>query len=213
MNEQLSKEYVIKTYEQLSKEFQTVAPYAKRAHELIPAMYNRLTLIDKLSDKEAKAKMAEDHKHLHGFTDRNIRRYLPVDNPIVPRRPRTPRPKPTPGLKEESNDIDTYGIVHDQNNGEVKDPGKVAVPKDKESEAEPAQLKNSCSELEGALKQQLIERPESALEGEIVLVVGHLAGIFAEQHNGTKEFYLKHDGKRVTGVQSDRERRKMVPGQ
>jgi hypothetical protein len=37
--------------------------------------------------------MANDHKHLPGFSDRNVRRYLPSYNPNIPRRVRTPRPK------------------------------------------------------------------------------------------------------------------------
>ena len=37
--------------------------------------------------------MATDHKHLPGFSDRNVRRYLPSHNPNIPHRVRTPRPK------------------------------------------------------------------------------------------------------------------------
>jgi hypothetical protein len=37
--------------------------------------------------------MANDHKHLLGFSDRNVRRYPPSHNPNIPRRVRTPRPK------------------------------------------------------------------------------------------------------------------------
>jgi hypothetical protein len=37
--------------------------------------------------------MANDHKHLPGFSDRDVRRYLPSYNPNIPRRVRTPRPK------------------------------------------------------------------------------------------------------------------------
>jgi hypothetical protein len=56
-------------------------------------MYNRLTFVDKLSHKEAILNMANDHKHLPGFSDRNVRRYLPSYNPNIPRRVRTSRPK------------------------------------------------------------------------------------------------------------------------
>jgi hypothetical protein len=56
-------------------------------------MYNRLTIVDRLSHKEAILKMANDHKHLPGFSDRDVRRYLPSYNPNIPRRVRTPRPK------------------------------------------------------------------------------------------------------------------------
>jgi len=37
--------------------------------------------------------MANDHKHLPGFSDKNVRRYLPSYNPNIPHRVRTPRPK------------------------------------------------------------------------------------------------------------------------
>jgi len=56
-------------------------------------MYNRLTLVDGLTHKEAVAKIHNDHSHLDGFTERNIRRYLPADNPNLPRRVRTSCPK------------------------------------------------------------------------------------------------------------------------
>src|ERR1043166_5979591 len=56
-------------------------------------MYNRLTIVDRLSHKEAMLKIANDHKHLPGFSDRNVRRYLPSHNPNIPHRVRRPRPK------------------------------------------------------------------------------------------------------------------------
>jgi hypothetical protein len=86
-------EYKTRTYEDLSLEFQKFYPQAVRAHQLIPQMYNRLTLVDRLSHTEAILKIANDHKHLRGFSDRNIRRYLPSHNPHIPHRVRTPRPK------------------------------------------------------------------------------------------------------------------------
>lgn len=81
------------TYEQMSNEFKQVFPLALRAFELIPLMYNRLTLVDKLTHMEAFTRIVNDHRHLSGFTERNIRRYLPDDNPNIPHRVRTPRPK------------------------------------------------------------------------------------------------------------------------
>jgi hypothetical protein len=75
------------TYNELSKEFQQLYPTAYRAIELIGMMYNRLTLVDRLSHKEAEAKIYEDHKHLPGFSSRNIRRSLTsLDNPSIPHR-------------------------------------------------------------------------------------------------------------------------------
>jgi hypothetical protein len=45
-----SKEYEKRSYQELSSEFQKLYP---RAVELIPLMYNRLTLVDKLSHKKS----------------------------------------------------------------------------------------------------------------------------------------------------------------
>jgi hypothetical protein len=86
-------EYKTRTYEDLSSEFQKLYSQVVRAYKLIPQMYNRLTIVDRLSHKEAILKIANDHKHLPGFSDRNVRRYLPSSNPNIPHRVRTPRPK------------------------------------------------------------------------------------------------------------------------
>jgi hypothetical protein len=85
--------YKIHPYEELSKEFQEKWPTAVRAFELVPLMYNRLTLVDGYSHKAAINKIYNDHAHLPGFSRRNIRRNLPEDNPMVPRRIRPSWPK------------------------------------------------------------------------------------------------------------------------
>jgi hypothetical protein len=54
-------------------------------------MYNRLTLVDNVSHKEALIKIRNDHRNLEGFSTRNIHRYLPSNNPYIPRRVVTPR--------------------------------------------------------------------------------------------------------------------------
>lgn len=84
------KEYQTRSYQDLSLEFQTLYP---RVIQLIPAMYNRLTLVDNLSHKEAVAKIFNDHRHLSGFSRRNIHRNLPLNNASVPRRIRPSWPK------------------------------------------------------------------------------------------------------------------------
>jgi hypothetical protein len=89
----INKEYQNRTYDDLSSEFQRLYPSAVRVFELIALMYNRLTLVEKLSHKVAVAKIYNDHTHLVGFSERNIRRYLPTDNPSVPRRVRSQWPK------------------------------------------------------------------------------------------------------------------------
>src|SRR5712691_5369835 len=88
-NESSLKEYEQHTYEELSQQFEELYPAAARAFELIPQMYNRLTLVDGFTHREAVAKIHNDHNHLAGFTQRNIRRYLPSDNASIPRRVRT----------------------------------------------------------------------------------------------------------------------------
>ena len=62
-------EYEKRSYEDLSLEFQRLYPSVIRAFELIPLMYNRLTLVDKLSHKQAFDKICDDHKHLSGFSE------------------------------------------------------------------------------------------------------------------------------------------------
>lgn len=82
-------EYTTRTYEDLSTEFKLSVC---RAAELVPLMYNRLTLVDMMSHKAAMIKMYKDHRHLPGFSERNIRRYLPICCESVPRRIRPTRP-------------------------------------------------------------------------------------------------------------------------
>jgi hypothetical protein len=82
------KEYQKRSYEDLSSEFQRLYP---RVVQLIPLMYNRLTLVDKLSHKEAVTKIYNDHRHLSGFSKRNMRRNLPLENSSIPRRIRVAR--------------------------------------------------------------------------------------------------------------------------
>jgi hypothetical protein len=89
----INKEYQNRTYDDLSSEFQKVHSSAVRAFELIALMYNRLTLVENFSHKDAVTKIQNDHKHLAGFSKRNISRNLPLDNPAVPRRVRTRWPK------------------------------------------------------------------------------------------------------------------------
>ena len=89
----ISNEYQNRTYDELSSEFQKLLPSVVRASELIGIMYNRLTLVENFSHKEAVTKIHHDHKHLAGFSNRNICRSLPLDNLNVPRRVRPRWPK------------------------------------------------------------------------------------------------------------------------
>jgi hypothetical protein len=96
------KEYQKRSYEDLSSEFQRQYP---RIVQLIELMYNRLTLVDKLSHKEAVAKIYNDHRHLSGFSKRNIRRNLPLENSSVPRRIRPSWPKNSPTESNEASKL------------------------------------------------------------------------------------------------------------
>jgi hypothetical protein len=89
----VNQEYLSRTYEDLSNELQKIYPAAARAFVLIPLMYNRLTLVDMLNHKDAIEKIVADHRTLSGFSARNIRRYLPPDNLIIPKRIRPSWPK------------------------------------------------------------------------------------------------------------------------
>lgn len=64
--------YKKRSYAELSSEFKKLFPTAHYAFQLIPQMYNRLTLIDKFSHKVAIARMYKDHKKLPGFSGRNV---------------------------------------------------------------------------------------------------------------------------------------------
>ena len=119
----MTEEYEHRTYEDLSNELQKIYPAAARAFELIPLMYNRLTLVDGLNHKDAIEKIVADHQHLSGFSARNIRRHLPSDNPTVPKRIRPSWPKNSitetsnvsklSGTEQENN---TEAELHHQNN-------------------------------------------------------------------------------------------------
>ena len=104
----------ISTYEELSGEFQRVYPFVSRAIQLIELMYNRLTLKDNLSHKEAISKISNDHKHLQGFSQRNIRRSLmSLENPNIPHRgSRKIRPTWPNSADSRSIDVDDQKITY-----------------------------------------------------------------------------------------------------
>ena len=112
-------EYQSRSYEELSEEFKRLYPTVVRAFELIPLMYNRLTLVDNFVHKAAVAKIYYDHKHLRGFSERNIRRHLPLDNEVIPRRVRPFWPKNsstgTSNRKQLSNSEHLYVCVQIEN--------------------------------------------------------------------------------------------------
>jgi hypothetical protein len=119
----MTEEYWSRTYEDLSNELQKIYPVVARAFELIPIIYNRLTLVDGLNHKNAVEKIISDHQHLSGFSARNIRRYLPSDNPTVPKRIRPSWPKNSitetskqPELSDTKQGNNTKTELHYQNN-------------------------------------------------------------------------------------------------
>jgi hypothetical protein len=117
----MTEEYEQRTYEDLSDELQKIYPAVARAFELIPLMYNRLTLVDGLPHKDAVEKIIADHQHFTGFSARNIRRYLPSDNPLFPKRVRSSWPKNSnteteSSLQLSSNEQENNTELHYQNN-------------------------------------------------------------------------------------------------
>jgi hypothetical protein len=76
-----------------------------------------LTLVDKLSHKEAVTKIYSDHRHLSGFSRRNIRRNLPSDNVTVPRRIRPSWPKNSTTEDEEASKLSIIRHEQNQNGG------------------------------------------------------------------------------------------------
>jgi hypothetical protein len=113
----MTEEYNHRTYEDLSDELQKIYPIATRAFELIPLMYNRLTLVDGLTHKNALEKIVADHQHLSGFSERNIRRYLPMENPTVPKRVRPPCPK---NSITQSNNLSQLSNTEQENSTEIE---------------------------------------------------------------------------------------------
>jgi hypothetical protein len=105
-------EYELRSYEELSKEFKEKT---SRAVELIRLMYNRLTLVDKLSHKQAIKKIYNDHIHIRGFSFRNISRNLPLDNPTTPRRVRTEWHKSIPAHNTLAGKLSNVELQHEIN--------------------------------------------------------------------------------------------------
>jgi len=90
-------EYQLRTFEELRAELLYHLPHVYRAIQLVPIIYDRLTLIDGRSHKEAFfeickifAQVRRNFPEERGLSDRNLYRYLPEDNPHVPRRIRPP---------------------------------------------------------------------------------------------------------------------------
>jgi hypothetical protein len=105
INAQTNINHQSSTYDELSKEFKELYPSVYRALQLIPLMYNRLTLVDNFSHKEALKKIYNDHKELSGFSERNIYRALPKDNPAIPKRVVPKRHKSSDTIAEKTNSL------------------------------------------------------------------------------------------------------------
>jgi len=103
-----TEDVALLTYEELSTEFKRLYPIISRVFQLVGLMYDRLTMKNGLSHKEALNKIYEDHKHLHGFSHRNIRRSLmTVDNPNVPHRTRRKIRTSWPNIVDSGASIDS----------------------------------------------------------------------------------------------------------
>jgi hypothetical protein len=137
-------------------------------------MYNRLTLVDNVSHKEALIKIRKDHRNLEGFSARNIHRYLPSSNPNIPRRVVIPRhnnsltetkqvEKFSPTKYKESldaeSDNDTTKASSNINND-------ISSYTEQELRNENQQLKGKIEDLERRL--DIAAEKESALNGALV---------------------------------------------
>lgn len=162
------------TYEELSWEFKNLYPAVSRAFQLISLMYVRLTIDDKLSHKEAVSKIYEDHKHLQGFSQRNIRRSLMLlDNPNVPHR-RSRKIRPTWPNSDDGAPFD----VNDGKNTELSSNSLVAdqnyeLRQDRTGEVECSNCRVLLLQCQGLEKERskVVEHYEQALQ------------IIKEQHN------------------------------
>ncbi|GEM_PF-1552191 len=159
--------YESKTYEELSKEFQSLYPTAVKAFQLIRMMYNRLTHIDRLNHKEAFRKICEDHKYLSGFSPRNLRRYLPQDNPNVPHRIRTSRPNSSGS--EIGGDTDAeFSNIKSQNKIEAKE--VIETHNDNNNQTDENDGNSRIKKLEEELKQLTHELENKRAENAGLLV-------------------------------------------
>jgi hypothetical protein len=136
----INKEFQSRTYKDLSLEFQKLLPSAVRASELIALMYNRLTLVENYSHKEAVTKIHDDHKHLAGFSSRNIRRSLPLDNQNVPRRVRPLWPK-----NSQTEDIVPSELRSNTIQGQNKNPKKSLTDDNTNHATKPSCQSAECS--------------------------------------------------------------------
>jgi hypothetical protein len=152
------------TYEELSREFKNLYPTVSRAFQLISLMYDRLTMVDNFSHKEAISKIYEDHKHLPGFSQRNIRRSLmSLDNPNIPHRNRKIRPS-WPNSDDAGAPLD----VNDGENTELPSKSLVAAQnyEDLTRKAECSNCRVLLLQCQGLEKERskVVENYEQALQ-------------------------------------------------
>lgn len=144
-----------KSYSELSKEFRELYPTVVYAFQLVPKMYNTLTLVDRFSHKAALKKIMDDHKDLPGFSKRNIGRYLPSDNPGIPRRIRPRRPNSSQTISMQGTNLsDTKSSYSTR---QFVEDNVDSVSGDKQCPR--------CRELEEALRADSRLKPADALLG------------------------------------------------
>jgi hypothetical protein len=118
-------------------------------------MYDRLTMKDGLSHKEAISKIYDDHKHLQSFSRRNIRRSLmSLDNPNVPHRTRRKIRPTRPNSVDSGASID----IDDRDSTSIK-----SLPADQNHELEMSPTSQAhCSRCSLLLQQtQKLEKEKS----------------------------------------------------
>ena len=142
-------EYQLRTFEELRAELLYHLPHVYRAIQLVPIIYDRLTLIDGRSHKEAFfeickifAQVRRNFPEERGLSDRNLYRYLPEDNPHVPRR--THPPNATRQSQEERN----HSPLATEDAGSPTEPGTFSGRAERAIAKIMADLKDAGHELE-----------------------------------------------------------------
>ncbi len=209
--ESIDNNYQTRTYEELSQEFKQLYATAIRALNLIPIMYNRLTIVDKLTHKAAVTKIREDHKDLPGFSGRNIRRYIPTDNPSIPRRIRPPRPKIGPtGIGSQGKLNNTTNESKPKENVLSAPLGSVTSNRCPDCE----RSKEKIEELEEALEKASAPAPASTIIPAYYIPKERLQEIILAAENCHEIVYLHFNIDRYfIRAENDTGKQNLLPGE
>lgn len=190
ITEDTKDDYNSRTYDDLSKEFQTLFPSAIRAFQLVPLMYNRLTLVDNLSHSTVD-RIYNDHHYMPGFSRRSITRYLPADNPAVPHRVRPSWPKNS----DTQTDVDVKLSNNEQYEENIQKEGSSIINCKSSNKPEASTIVNENLELAGV--QKIIDENKHLAEQVTILL--ELRKKYKAEINNLKQMISK--GSFVTAEQ------------